>query len=54
MKSKLVGPRHGVGLTDRVSQCESGPKGVRTAPLCLGQRIFFLHDGRTVDLLRRG
>jgi CxxC motif-containing protein (DUF1111 family) len=35
-----------------VSQGEAGPREFRTAPLWgLGQRIFFMHDGRTSDLL---
>jgi CxxC motif-containing protein (DUF1111 family) len=43
----------GVGLADGVSQGEAGPREFRTAPLWgVGQRIFFLHDGRTADLLR--
>jgi CxxC motif-containing protein (DUF1111 family) len=42
----------GVGLTDGVSQGQAGPREFRTAPLWgLGQRIFFLHDGRTSDLV---
>jgi CxxC motif-containing protein (DUF1111 family) len=42
----------GVGLADGVSQGQAGPRDFRTAPLWgLGQRIFFLHDGRTSDLL---
>jgi CxxC motif-containing protein (DUF1111 family) len=42
----------GNGLADGVSQGESGPGEFRTAPLWgLGQRIFFLHDGRTKDLI---
>jgi CxxC motif-containing protein (DUF1111 family) len=42
----------GPGLADRVSQGQAGPTEFRTAPLWgLGQRIFFLHDGRTRDLL---
>ncbi len=42
----------GVGLADGISQGEAGPREFRTAPLWgLGQRIFFLHDGRTNDLL---
>jgi CxxC motif-containing protein (DUF1111 family) len=42
----------GVGLADGVSQGEAGPREFRTAPLWgLGQRIFFLHDGRTSDLI---
>ena len=42
----------GLGLADGVSQGQAGPREFRTAPLWgLGQRIFFLHDGRTSDLL---
>jgi len=42
----------GVGLTDGVSQGSAGPREFRTTPLWgVGQRIFFLHDGRTNDLL---
>jgi CxxC motif-containing protein (DUF1111 family) len=42
----------GNGLSDGVSQGEAGPREFRTAPLWgLGQRIFFLHDGRTSDLI---
>jgi mono/diheme cytochrome c family protein len=41
----------GTGLADGISQGEAGPREFRTAPLWgLGQRIFFLHDGRTNDL----
>ena len=43
----------GVGLADGVSQGEAGPREFRSAPLWgLGQRVFFLHDGRTSDLVR--
>jgi CxxC motif-containing protein (DUF1111 family) len=43
----------GDGLADGVSQGEAGPREFRTAPLWgLGQRIFFLHDGRTSNLER--
>jgi CxxC motif-containing protein (DUF1111 family) len=43
----------GVGLADGVTQGEAGPREFRTAPLWgLGQRVFFLHDGRTSDLVR--
>ena len=43
----------GVGLADGVSQGQAGPREFRSAPLWgLGQRIFFLHDGRTSDLLQ--
>jgi CxxC motif-containing protein (DUF1111 family) len=42
----------GPGLADEISQGNAGPDEFRTAPLWgLGQRIFFLHDGRTKDLL---
>ncbi len=41
----------GPGLADGVSQGQAGPSEFRTAPLWgLGQRLFFLHDGRTSDL----
>src|SRR5882672_663819 len=43
----------GDGLADGVSQGEAGPREFRSVPLWgLGQRIFFLHDGRTADLVR--
>ena len=42
----------GSDLADGVSQGAAGPDEFRSAPLWgLGQRIFFLHDGRTTDLL---
>jgi CxxC motif-containing protein (DUF1111 family) len=42
----------GVGLADGITQGNAGPREFRTAPLWgLGKRIFFLHDGRTKDLL---
>jgi len=42
----------GPGLADGVTQGQAGPQEFRTAPLWgLGQRRFFLHDGRTSDLL---
>jgi len=42
----------GTGLADNVSQGGAGGDQFRTAPLWgLGQRIFFLHDGRTTDLM---
>jgi CxxC motif-containing protein (DUF1111 family) len=42
----------GVGLADGVSQGEAGPREFRSAPLWgLGQRLFFLHDGRTSNLI---
>jgi CxxC motif-containing protein (DUF1111 family) len=42
----------GTGLQDGVSQGGANGREFRTAPLWgVGQRIFFLHDGRTSDLL---
>jgi CxxC motif-containing protein (DUF1111 family) len=42
----------GTNLADGVSQGGAGPDQFRSAPLWgLGQRIFFLHDGRTTDLV---
>jgi CxxC motif-containing protein (DUF1111 family) len=42
----------GTGLNDNVSQGNAGGDQFRTAPLWgVGQRIFFLHDGRTSNLL---
>jgi CxxC motif-containing protein (DUF1111 family) len=41
----------GTGLADGVSQGSANGNEFRTAPLWgIGQRIFFLHDGRTKDL----
>lgn len=43
----------GSGLADGISQGGAGPDQFRTAPLWgLGQRLFFLHDGRTADLMQ--
>src|SRR5579864_241079 len=43
----------GARLADGVNQGAAGPDEFRTAPLWgLGQRLFFLHDGRTNDLLQ--
>jgi len=42
----------GPGLADDIVQGQAGGDEFRTAPLWgLGKRIFFLHDGRTTDLL---
>jgi CxxC motif-containing protein (DUF1111 family) len=42
----------GSGLADRVGQGDASGTQFRTAPLWgVGQRIFFLHDGRTSDML---
>jgi len=43
----------GTGLSDGIRQGNAGPNQFRTAPLWgLGQRLFFLHDGRTTDLIQ--
>ena len=43
----------GAGLSDGIHQGGAGPDQFRTAPLWgLGQRLFFLHDGRTSDLIQ--
>jgi CxxC motif-containing protein (DUF1111 family) len=42
----------GTGLADRVTQGNANGSQFRSAPLWgVGQRVFFLHDGRTNDLL---
>ena len=42
----------GLGLADGVSQGEAGGREFRSAPLWgLGKRLFFLHDGRTSNLI---
>jgi CxxC motif-containing protein (DUF1111 family) len=42
----------GTGLADDIVQGDAGPDEFRAAPLWgVGQRLFFLHDGRTSDLL---
>jgi CxxC motif-containing protein (DUF1111 family) len=42
----------GVGLADRVTQGNANGNQFRSAPLWgVGQRVFFLHDGRTNDLV---
>jgi CxxC motif-containing protein (DUF1111 family) len=42
----------GPGLADGIMQGQAGPDEFRTAPLWgLGKRAFFLHDGRTSDLV---
>ena len=42
----------GTGLADGIHQGAAGANQFRTAPLWgLGQRLFFLHDGRTSDLI---
>ena len=50
--SDLLLHNMGPGLADDIIQGVSEPDEFRTAPLWgLGQRIFFLHDGRTTDLI---
>jgi CxxC motif-containing protein (DUF1111 family) len=40
-------------LADNIIQGAAGPDEFRTAPLWgIGQRVYFLHDGRTNDLLQ--
>jgi CxxC motif-containing protein (DUF1111 family) len=42
----------GIGLADGIVQGAAGPDQFRTTPLWgIGQRLFFLHDGRTSDLV---
>jgi CxxC motif-containing protein (DUF1111 family) len=42
----------GTGLADRVSQGNANGQEFRSAPLWgVGQRVFFLHDGRTADIV---
>ena len=42
----------GTGLADRVTQGNANGTQFRSAPLWgVGQRVFFLHDGRTNNLL---
>jgi CxxC motif-containing protein (DUF1111 family) len=43
----------GAGLADRVTQGNANGSQFRSAPLWgIGQRVFFLHDGRTNDLMQ--
>jgi CxxC motif-containing protein (DUF1111 family) len=50
--SDLLLHHMGEGLNDGISQGNAGPDQFRTAPLWgVGQRVFFLHDGRTSDLM---
>jgi CxxC motif-containing protein (DUF1111 family) len=51
--SDLAVHHMGAGLADGISQGAAGPDEFRSAPLWgIGQRLFFLHDGRTSDLLQ--
>jgi CxxC motif-containing protein (DUF1111 family) len=50
--SDLLVHHMGKGLADGITQGSAGPDEFRTAPLWgLGQRVFFLHDGRTSNLV---
>ena len=49
--SDLLVHHMGPGLADQVIQGQAGPDEFRSAPLWgVGQRLFFLHDGRASDL----
>lgn len=51
--SDLLVHHMGTGLADGITQGGAGPDEFRTAPLWgVGQRVFFLHDGRTTDLVK--
>ena len=51
--SDLLVHHMGAGLADNIIQGQAGPDEFRTVPLWgVGQRLFFLHDGRTSDLLQ--
>jgi CxxC motif-containing protein (DUF1111 family) len=51
--SDLLVHRMGAVLADNIIQGQAGPDEFRTTPLWgVGQRLFFLHDGRTSDLLQ--
>src|ERR1700730_11755858 len=50
--SDLLVHHMGRGLADGIAQGGAGPDEFRTAPLWgVGQRVFFLHDGRTSNLV---
>jgi CxxC motif-containing protein (DUF1111 family) len=50
--SDLLVHHMGKGLADGITQGAAGPDEFRTAPLWgVGQRVFFLHDGRTSNLV---
>ena len=51
--SDLLVHHMGSGLADGITQGAAGPDEFRTAPLWgLGERIYFLHDGRTSNLVQ--
>jgi Di-haem oxidoreductase, putative peroxidase len=50
--SDLLVHHMGATLADNIAQGAAGPDEFRTTPLWgIGQRLFFLHDGRTNDLM---
>ncbi len=50
--SDLLVHHMGRELADGITQGAAGPDEFRTAPLWgVGQRVFFLHDGRTSNLV---
>ena len=50
--SDLLVHHMGKSLADGITQGGAGPDEFRTAPLWgVGQRVFFLHDGRTGNLV---
>jgi CxxC motif-containing protein (DUF1111 family) len=51
--SDLLVHHMGADLADGIAQGAAGPDEFRTAPLWgVGQRVFFMHDGRTTDLIK--
>jgi CxxC motif-containing protein (DUF1111 family) len=51
--SDLLVHHMGTGLADGITQGAAGPDEFRTAPLWgVGERIFFLHDGRTSNIIQ--
>jgi CxxC motif-containing protein (DUF1111 family) len=51
--SDLLLHHMGSGLADGITQGAAGPDEFRTAPLWgVGQRVYFLHDGRTSNLIQ--
>lgn len=51
--SDLLVHHMGTGLADGITQGAAGPDEFRTAPLWgVGERVFFLHDGRTSNIIQ--
>ncbi|HKD53700.1 MAG TPA: di-heme oxidoredictase family protein [Steroidobacteraceae bacterium] len=51
--SDLLVHHMGTGLADGITQGAAGPDEFRSAPLWgVGQRVFFLHDGRTRNIIQ--